>query len=649
MASLSKKLRRLLVGTPYDTQLLAKQRFGKAVGLPVLGANAFSSVAYAPDEIILMLALAGASALTLGPQVGIALVVLILILVWSYRQRLIAFPEGGDYQLVFRTLGRRPGLFVGAALLLDFVLTAAVSLSAASYYLMVLLPGTQGWGLALTLGLLAVLTLANIRGVGRGRTKVAAITYLFLLGMVALLVVGMVQYATGTLALAESAQQPIEPAPEFANGLHGMLGALLVVRAFSTGAAMATGIEVPASNAHLLTKPRGRNAGIILVIVGLVAALLTLGVLSLTQRTGIRLHYGHAEQQPPVLAQLSSTIFGPGSIVSYVLGALVIAVLVFAANSAFNSFPSLASQLAKDRFLPEQWAHRGDRLSYTHSVLWLAAATALLVLVTVANVAILVQLYVVGVFVAFTLSQWAMVVHWNRRLGQSAGRRVRGKIMRSRAINFVGFLAAAAVVLAVVLTRFVYGAWIIVLAGMLLVLLMGLINRHYRATAAELAVSVGEQKALPARVHGVILISAVNKPTMRAISYARAARPSTLEAVLIDTDQEQTASIEKAWAEHKIAVPLTIIASPYRELVNPVISHLRSKRLRSARELTVVYIPEFVVGSRFRALLHNKTAWRIKTALLFERNVMVVSVPWQLDSSDRISEAAPIKNQRERE
>ena len=649
MASLSKRLRRLLIGQPYDTQRLAKDKFGKVVGLPVLGSNAFSSVAYAPDEIILMLSLAGGSALLLGPQIGLALVALILILVWSYRQRLVAFPDGGDYQLVKTTLGRRPGIFVGAALLLDFVLTAAVSLSAASYYLIALLPVLRGWGLVLTLGLLAVLTFANIRGVGRGRGKVAMITYAFLLLMLVLIGVGFAQYFTGTLQLATSAYLPIDPDPVFNTGLQGPLGALLIVRAFSTGAAVATGVEVPASNAHLFAKPRGRNASFVLVIVGVVGALMTFGVLSLAKWTGIRLQLGSGDFQDPLLAQLGQTIFGADSVLNYALGLLVIAVLLFAANSAFNSFPVLAARLAKDRFLPEQWALRGDRLSFTHAILWLAGGVALLVLVTGADVAALVQLYVVGVFVAFTLSQWAMVVHWNRRLARTPHRRTRAKLRRSRSINFLGFIVTASVVGAVLLTRFLFGAWIVVLAGICLVLVMRGINRHYAATAGQLGVREDEEKVLPARVHGVILIADLNKPTMRAIAYARAARPSTLEAVLVDVEPERTTALQQDWARYNIPVPLTVIASPYRELVAPLISHLRSKRLRSARELTVVYIPEYVVTSGFHGLLHNKAADRIKAALLFERNVMVVSVPWQLESSDRISPERDINNEREGE
>ncbi len=638
-----------MIGQPYDTERLAKDKFGKVVGLPVLGGNAFSSVAYAPDEIILMLSLAGGSALLLGPQIGLALVGLILILVWSYRQRLVAFPQGGDYQLVKTTLGRRPSIFVGAALLLDFVLTAAVSLSAASYYLIALVPALRGRALALTIGLLLVLTLANIRGVGRGRGKVASITYAFLLLMLVLIGTGFALHFAGSLPLAESAYLPIDPDPAFSSGLQGMLGALLIVRAFSTGAAVATGVEVPVSNAHLFAKPQGRNASFVLVVVGIVGALMTFGVLSLAKWTGVRLQFGSGEFQDPLLAQLAETIFGAGSVLSYALGLLVIAVLLFAANSAFNSFPYLASRLAKDRYLPEQWTLRGERLSFTHATLWFSAAVALLVLVTRADVAFLVQLYVVGVFVAFTLSQWAMVVHWNRRLAQTPHRRTRARIRRSRTVNFIGFLVTASVVGAVLVTRFLFGAWIVVLAGVCLVLLMRGINRHYCATATQLQVHEDEEKVLPARVHGVILIADLNKPAMRAIAYARAARPSTLEAVMVDVEPERTTRLEQDWARYNIPVPLTIIASPYRELVAPLISHLRAKRLRSARELTVVYIPEYVVTSSFHGLLHNKAADRIKDALLFERNVMVVSVPWQLDSSDKISQARETNDERERE
>lgn len=637
MAAFTSKLRRLFIGRPFANEKLDQRDYSKKTGLPILGANAFSSVAYAPDEILLTLSLAGGSALLLAPHIGVALVVLMLVLVLSYRQRLSAFPTGGDYQLVSTTLGSRSGLLVGAALLLDFVLTAAVSLAAAAHYLAAVIPALAGSELAVTLMGLLLLTWVNIRGAGRGRIGVAVLGYLFLTGMAVLLVVGMIQYFTHELPLAASATMNIEPDPAYSSGLTGLVGMLLLVRAFASGAAVATGVEVPASNADRLKKPRGKNAGTVLVLVGLIGSIMTAGTLFLATQAGIRLQLFPNGQQKPLLAQLGETVLGPGSALAAVLVGLIVIILVFAAHSAFNSFPTLASRLARDRYLPQQWANRGDRLSFTRGILWLAGVTALLVVVAQANVALLVQLYVIGVFVAFTLSQWAMVVHWNRTLRQTASPRVRGRIMTSRAINFIGFIVTAFVVVAVISTRFLHGAWIIVLTGIALALLMRTINRSYRRTSEELQVDPGEDPALPSRVHAVILISQLHRPAMRALSYARASRPSTVEALIVDTDQEQTKAVQQDWARYGVEVPLTIVASPYRHIVGPILAHVRAKRLRSPRELTVVYIPEFVVGSWFESLLHNRTAMRIKTALLLERNVMVVSVPWQLSSSDRIS------------
>ncbi|MFC3371750.1 APC family permease [Glutamicibacter protophormiae] len=638
----------MLVGRPFSTEQLKKKPLPPKIALPVFSSSALSSLAYAPDEILLTLAMAGVAATMLSPAVGVAVLVVLVVLVLSYRQSIKAYPSGGgDYEIVRTNLGARPGTAVAAALLVDFVLTVAVSSSSAAQYLSGLFPVLGEHRGLVAAGIVVFLVVANLRGRGQSRWALAVPVYLFVFGMLALIAIGGLLAATGKLGLAPSAEFTIVPEEQFSNGLHGVVGALLILRAFSTGSAVLTGIEVPISNVQSLAKPRARNAGRILLVVGLLSGVLTLGTLMLARASGIKVVADPQKSlmldglpvsadyvQVPVLGQLAQAVFGDFMLGTVVVSVLTILVLLLAGNQAFNSFPSLASHLATDGYLPRQLRTRGDRLGFSNGILSLGVAAVLLVLVFQGDVTILIQLYVVGVFVSFTLSQLGMLKHWNRELVPVADRRIRAAKKRQRLLNLVGLVLSGLVLLIVLATRFVHGAWIAVLGIVLLMFVMNSLHRHYQQVDAELSIEDGGQAtALPARVHALVLVSTLRKPVLRALAFARASRPSKLEAIIVDVEPQKTQRTLQDWERLRIPVPITALASPYRDIPGALIEHIRSIKRESPRDLIVVYIPEYVVGHWWEQLVHNQTALRVKNRLHYEPGVLIASVPWRLLSA----------------
>lgn len=636
------------MGRPFSTEQLKKKPLPPKIALPIFSSSALSSLAYAPDEILLTLAMAGVAATMLSPAVGVAVLVVLVVLVLSYRQSIKAYPSGGgDYEIVRKNLGARPGTAVAAALLVDFVLTVAVSSSSAAQYLSGIVPALGEHRGLVAAGIVVFLVVANLRGRGQSRWTLAVPVYLFVFGMLALIAIGGLLTATGNLGLAPSAEFTIVPEEQFSNGLHGVVGALLILRAFSTGSAVLTGIEVPISNVQYLTKPRARNAGRILLVVGLLSGVLTLGTLMLARASGLKIVADPQKSllldgqpvsadyvQVPVLGQLAQAVFGNFMLGTVVVSVLTILVLLLAGNQAFNSFPSLASHLATDGYLPRQLRTRGDRLGFSNGILSLGVAAVLLVLVFQGDVTILIQLYVVGVFVSFTLSQLGMLKHWHRELVPVADRRIRAAIKRQRLLNLVGLVLSGLVLLIVLATRFVHGAWIAVLGIVLLMLVMNSLHRHYQQVDAELSIEDGGQAtALPARVHALVLVSTVRKPVLRALAFARASRPSKLEAIIVDVEPQKTQRTLEDWERLRIPVPITALASPYRDIPGALIEHIRSIKRESPRDLIVVYIPEYVVGHWWEQLVHNQTALRVKNRLHYEPGVLIASVPWRLLSA----------------
>lgn len=624
----------------------------KRTALPLFASDALSSVAYAPDEIILTLAIAGVAATALSPWVGLAVMVVLLTVVASYRQNVRAYPSGGgNYEVVSKNLGPRAGIGVASALMVDYVLTVAVSISSGAQYAGSVFPWLKGHEALLAMGLVAFLALMNLRGVRESGRIFALPAYLFMGAIGTLAVVGMFQYFTSTLGQAQSAAFDLTPDEAFNQGLVGLGGAFLVARAFASGAVALTGVEAISNGVPLFRKPKSKNAATTLLLMGLISMASMAAILTLAVLTGVKYAENPATQmtlngqaipadyeQHPVIAQIAETVFASTPIFFYLIAIITGLILTFAANTAFNGFPVLTSVLAKDGYMPRQLHNRGDRLAFSNGILALAGAAIFLIWIFDAQVTRLIHLYIVGVFVSFTMSQLGMIKHWNAALRLEAKPKVRAKIHRSRAINATGFVMTGLVLVVVLVTKFLHGAWIAILAMAVLFVVMGMIHRHYESVTKELALpdDITAARSLPSRVHAIVLVSRIHKPTMRAISYARATRPNTLEAITVAVDPQEIENLQQQWEALKLPVPLRVLGSPFREITRPILSYVRSVRRQSPRDLVVVYIPEYVVGHWWEQLLHNQSAMRLKSRLLFTPGVVVSSVPWQLNSAEQV-------------
>ena len=644
VATLSSLLRRGLLGRPVTSHAADEPRMNRWRALPVTSSNALSSLAYAPDEVILTLVAAGTSALALGPAVGWAVVAVMLLIVVSFRAAVAAVPHGGIYHMAGMKLGPRAGVVASAALLLDFVFTAAVSVAAFAHFVAALAPGlTVGSRVLVASAALVGVLLAALRGVRLSRWVLPVLVSVFVALTALLVLAGLWQEGRGLLGAAPTAGWTQEGA-----GVGGTVGtvatALLALRAFSAGSVLLTGVEVPVSSTRLMARPAVPTVRWVLTVMALTLGALTVGVMHLAQRTGVVVGLelenlrdaAGAEVTPdrapaPVLAQLADTVYGPGSILSVATIAATALLLLFAAKSAFRSFPALAARVAEDGYLPRQLRVRSDRLVHTWSVLGMGAVALSLVVLFEARTALLVQLYVIGVLLAFTLAQAGMLRLWRRRLVHTPGSRARAAVRLRLIITAVAWVVTALAGVVVLVTRFTQGAWVALLAIVLGSLVMGRIRRHYADVDRELAPDPQDDaRALPSRVHVVVVVTTLDRPALRALAYARASRPSSLEAVVVDAERAATLEVIDAWERAGLPMSLTVIASPYRDTVAPLVRHVREHRRRSPRDLTMVFIPEYVVRPGWRTLLHNRTATRQTRRLQREPGVMVGSVPWQV-------------------
>lgn len=643
MSSFVESAKRVLIGRPIRSKAAARQLLPKRLALPIYASDALSSVAYAPDEILLTLALAGSLALIKSVWVGVVVACVLAVVVLSYRQTVHAYPSGGgDYEVVTTNLGPSWGLLVASALLVDYVLTVAVSISSGANYLTTIFPGLRGSEVPIAVGLIIFLTLVNLRGTREAGTAFAIPTYAYMIAIAVMIIVGFVRLFMGNLPMADSAAYDIHAASSHLDGLTGLGGVFLLMRAFSSGCAALTGVEAISNGVPNFKRPKSRNAGITLLMLGGIAASMMISILVLSRYTGLQMVddtsmvYLHGSAQPdvhfaPVISQLASTIFGDGSLLFIFVTAVTGFILILAANTAFNGFPTLASVLSRDSFLPRQLYKRGDRLSYSNGIMVLAVGASALVILFNASVTRLIQLYVVGVFVSFTLSQLGMIRHWNKRLRLPQNGSDRSKVLRSRSVNIIGFMMTGFVLAVVLVTKFTHGAWITVLLIALVFTIQRLIRRHYDTIRGQLRVEDWHtRRALPSRVRALVLVSNLSKPSMRAIATARAQAPINLEIVSVVSDLEEEKHIRREWKESGLPVPLTLVASPFRDITQVVISYVRSRRQRSPEEMLVVYIPEFLVRHWWENILHNQMALRLSRSLLRIPGVVLTIVPWKL-------------------
>jgi amino acid transporter len=650
-------LKRLLVGRPVHSDRLSETLLPKRIALPVFASDALSSVAYAPDEIFLTLALAGTAAYTFSPLIGLAVAFVMTVVVLSYRQNVHAYPSGGgDYEVATTNLGVSAGLTVASALLVDYVLTVAVSVSSGAQYVAAAVPRLRGYEAPFAVVVVVVLMTMNLRGVRESGTAFAIPTYGFMIAIIGMALVGFGQLLSGHLADVGSAKLGILAESQFSTGLTGLGWGFLLLRAFSSGCAALTGVEAISNGVPAFRLPKSKNAATTLALLGGIAITMLISIILLANR--MHLHYAEfpAEQlldpttgrpvgdsyvQDPVIGQLAKAIFSGFPIGFYVVAATTGLILVLAANTAFNGFPVLGSILAKDDLLPRQLHTRGDRLAYSNGIILLATAASALIVVYNAQVTQLIQLYIVGVFISFTTSQTGMVRHWTRLLRTETDPAARRHMIRSRVVNAVGLTITGIVLVIVLITKFTRGAYLALIAMAVLYLLMLGIRKHYAAVRTELAADLDSTaRVLPSRVHAVVLVSKIHKPTLRALAYARASRPSVLEAITVVVDPDETARLEKEWDDRDIPVPLRALDSPYREITRPVIDYVKGIRRDSPRDLVVVFLPEYVVGHWWEQVLHNQSALRLRTRLRYTPGVVVASVPWQLSSSEGFEERA---------
>jgi amino acid transporter len=619
-------VKRLLVGRAMRSQQLQETLLPKWLALPIFASDPLSSVAYATEEIVLVLASGGAAYLAFSKWVAALIAALLVIVILSYRQTCRAYPSGGGaFAVSLDNFGENAALIAAAALLVDYVMTVAVSVVAGVVGITSAAPSLQKHAVALAVGFVVLLTLANLRGVKESGRAFAIPTYTFVSLTYLMFIVGTARGLTGNLPDASTAADQLHRTAH----VGGIFTLLLILRAFASGCTALTGVEAISNGVPSFRRPKARNAANTLAIMGVLSVSMFVGI------TVLALHLKARAQEsgnPSVISQIAAAVFGSHAFLFYFYQAATAGILILAANTAFNGFPVLSSILAEHRYLPRQMHNRGDKLVYSNGILLLGAFSVALIIGFDANVDKLIHLYIIGVFTSFTLSQAGMVRHWNRSM-PSAPRDRRSRMRVSRVINIVGAISTAVVLVIVLATKVVQGAWIAILAMIAIFAMMKSIRRHYDAISRELELPRGEKPVLPSRNHAVVLVSRLHLPTMRAISYAKATHPSTLEALTIQIDEADTADLLRQWDEHDLDIPLIILESPYREITRPVLDYVRGLRRESPRDVVTVFVPEYVVGRWWEQLLHNQSALRLKARLLFEPGVMVTSVPWQLHSS----------------
>ena len=644
-------MRIALTGRPVSTRNLSAVNLPKRYALPLFGADGISSVAYAADQMILTLAAAGASALAFSPWIGLGVAMVGLLVIGTYRYNINQIASKGDIQLVHHKLGALPSIVMGASSLMDYMLTVAVSMSSASSFLVALYPQIQDWRTLIAVLLIVALTLFASRGVQLLGKIAYWPLYVFLALLGATLIVGWIRAATGTLPLAESATYVI--APEYHDhALEGLALVLLLARSFSAGVVAFSGVSTISNSVKYFRRPKKYNAAVTMMLMGLITSVLLVSLLGFAAATRVHMVHdttrflfidGHAPgeyfHQKPALYQVALAIYQGVPFFAQLLVFATVGVLIIASLTAFTGFPVIASSLADYQYLPVFFRSVDSRGLYANGVLALSAFSIFLTCVFGSDVYSLIQLYIVGMCLSMVLVQLAVVRYRMRLLRITLAQMPRRALLRDIAVSVVGVVVTAAVLVIVVVTKFAAGAWLSL--GMIALMVGGMVvtRRHYDAVDAALdiplnAESVADVAALPSRVHAIVYVERVRRPAVRALSYARAGRPSTIEALTVNNDRAALEVVKKRWYALGIPVPLSVIDSPYRDTVDAVVSYIRRRRKKSPRDILVVYLPEFVVEHWWQRLLHRRTVRRLKQALLHEPGVMTATVPWAMHEDE---------------
>lgn len=636
MASNAGSVSRVLLGKPLPTDRLGDTLLPKRLALPVFCSDPLSSVAYATEQIVLVLGLGGLALLHLTPWVAAAVVVLLIVVVASYRQTCYAYPNGGGAYAVSRdNLGEDASLVAATALLIDYVLTVAVSVVAGVAAITSAVPALATHAVALSLGFVVLLTAVNLRGVRESGRAFAVPTYGFVLAIYAMLLVAFLKIGFGDGITAESAKYELRQVADTG----GLLTVFLLLRAFASGCTALTGVEAVSNGIPGFEPPKSRNAATTLLLMGLMATTMFAGItvlalaadVHMAEDTAALVGFPDGAAQRTALSQIALATFGNGAMF-FLLQGFTAAILILAANTAFNGFPVLSSLLGRHGYLPRQLGHRGDRLVFSNGILLLAALSCVLIAAFNADVTRLIQLYILGVFLSFTLSQAGMVRHWAGELQGRLGSERRA-LRRKQLLNGTGAVVTGLVFVIVLLTKFAAGAWIVVLAAPIVFLAMKSVATHYRQVNNELRPGPSGV-ALPGQVHAVVLVSNLLAPTLRALAFAQATAPATLRAVTVAVEGVDD-PLPAEWGQRGVPVPLVVIESPYRETVRPVQLYVRQLRRDYPGDVISIIIPQYLVGHWWHNLLHNQTALRLKARLLFEPSVTVTSVPWVIGPAKR--------------
>jgi amino acid transporter len=662
------RIKRLVVGQALRSEQAIHERLTKKVALAVFSSDALSSTAYATEEILLVLAAAfafgTANAFEYVIPISVAIATLLIIVAISYRQTIHAYPSGGGAYIVAKeNLGTSAGLIAAASLLVDYVLTVSVSIAAGVAALTSAAQGTSfawvsNYRVSIGVGFIVLICLANLRGVRESGAIFAFPTYAFLVSFLFMIGFGLVKYLFFGVPTAAA---PPGGELQLAEGyIPQALTLFLILGAFSNGCAALTGIEAISNGIQAFKTPESKNAAKTLLVMALLLCTMFLGTSVLAYLYGI-----HPSANETVISQFGRMIFTGGfGWFYYVVQAATAAILILAANTAFADFPRLSSLLARDRFLPRQFASRGDKLVFSNGIVLLAIFSSVLVIVFAGDTSRLIPLYAVGVFLSFTLSQFGMVRHWlkvrrfehyddsihqsqvesdvaipdihlaieqsraPRFVTDEVTERVHWK--KSLVINLVGGIATSVVVSVFIITKFVHGAWVVVVMIPLIVVMFMAIHRHYLSVARQLSLEAINDTLEPIINTVIVPISGIHRGVIRALQYAKSIAPNSVTAVYVDFDEEATAKLKERWNKLNFGIPLVILPSPYRELTRPLLRYIyRMERERNDDVVTIV-VPEFVPKKWWQHLLHNQSSLLLKGALLFHEGIIVTNVPYHL-------------------
>ncbi|MDQ0727090.1 APC family permease [Microbacterium sp. W4I20] len=637
------RVKRILIGDPLTSQQVDDQLLPKRMALPIFASDALSSVAYAPQELVMILLIGGLTFLSFTPLVAAAVVLLLIVVVLSYRQLIKAYPSGGgDYEVASKNLGEIPGVIVAAALLVDYVLTVAVSVASGVDNIISAVPGLDPFRVELAVGFVILIIVVNLRGVREASLVFAIPTYLFIGSVGFMIVTGLIRTFLGDAPVAASADFSVQ-----AENLSQAAVILLVLRAFSSGCSALTGVEAVSNGVPAFRAPKVRNAQSTLVLMGSIAACLFAGLTALALITGV--HYAEnpcdligfdcTNPQPSLMAQIASATFGGGSILFFIVQAATACVLLLAANTAFNGFPLLGAVLARDGYAPKSLNTRGDRLVFSNGMILLGIGAIVVLVVFQARLTTLIQLYIIGVFVSFSLGQIGMVRHWRRILRGPDGAAKDAATLRSArvglVINSAGAVMTVLVLLIVTITKFTHGAYLVFFAIPILAFLMLGVKRYYRDVDHEIELDDTTRFGATGDV-AIVMVSRLQKPVAKAVDYAVAAKHGKTIAVHVAVDADAANELQQQWADHLMPIPLVILESPYRAFAQPVAQFIKQYRATHGSSVVTVYLPQYIVGHWWESFLHNRRARRMANQLMMVHGVSITLVPWLLDSSELI-------------